>query len=150
MLSVNHRSRLLLIALLVAIASLEACAARGPRNTTRVAALAVGEAALGLDQIERQAYTSGLYGADAVAAKATHDAIGGKVLIVLRAARAFERAAASWPDDGTPAPAAVDAARAGLLAALADVETILPAAAAARDPILRALAAVRAALEVQS
>ena len=116
-----------------------ACAAKTPRDRGRVSALAVGEAVLTLDQAERQLYEGSVYD------KATHDKLGAVVLRVLYASRAFERAMAGW-SEGVPMPQAVGTAEAALRAALADVEKAVPQAAAARDPLLRALAAIRALL----
>lgn len=134
--------RVLAVVLAVGLLSASvACAARGARNQARVAALTVGEAALALDQVERDLYAAGIPGYD----KLLHDQVGQGVLKVLYAARAFERAARQW-QDGLEAPAAVDAARVGVTVALDDIEHLLPAAAAIRDPLLRALAGIRAVL----
>jgi hypothetical protein len=115
------------------------CAAKTARDKTRVASLGIGEVALGLDRIERDLYGGNVYD------KATHDKLGQGVLKVLYAARGYERAAAGWAPGG-PAPDVVDQARKGVLDALADFEKLIPQLAPARDPLIRALNAIRAAV----
>lgn len=137
---VSVRSRAaFVVALAVLAIGWQACAARGPRNQSRVAALTVGEAALGISRMETQLYRGNVY------AKDVHDTLSDPILKVLYAARGFERAVAAWPE-GADAPATVEAAKQAVLVALADLEHVVPTVAAARDPLLRAIAAVRAAL----
>ena len=126
------------LAIVIAAGS-AACAARGPRNQARVGALAVGDLVIAVSQAERSMYQTKVYDPPA------HEKLDAAIAKALFAARGYERAVKAWPTD-TPAPEAVDKAKAGLLAALSDVEQVIPAVAAARDPLMRALAAVRAAL----
>mgnify|MGYP001612203175 CR=1 FL=1 len=77
-------------ALLGVVALAVACAAR--QASLEDTALTVGELALTVDRLEREAFAAGLYGAD------RHAALGTQVLQVLRAARALERAAAAGRD----------------------------------------------------
>lgn len=137
------RNRSVAISLmLVTVIALAACAARGPRNKAQVGALTAGELALAIDQNERQAYAAGLPGYD----KAAHDRVGVAVTKVLYATRAYERAVAAWPADNATAPAGVEEARKGLNAALTDLEQAIPAIAGVRDPLNRAISALKAAL----
>lgn len=122
---------------LVIVSSLgPACAAKGLRNQTRVTALAVGDSVVALDEVEAVLFKANVYD------KATHDRIGDGVLKLARAARAFERGAASWQDG--PAPVTIASLRLGVLAALTDVEQLVPEAHRAR--FAAALAAIRAAV----
>lgn len=128
------------------VISLQAsCAARGARNKAQVGALAIGEAVLGLDQVEHTLYRADPPPYD----KPAHDKLGDAILKALHASRAYERAVVEWPTGATK-PQIVDAAEKGLTAALADVEAALPQAGAAREPLLRALAAARAAFAAQT
>jgi hypothetical protein len=131
---------LALTALLTTTIFTGACAARGARNRAQVAALSVGELALELSKTEREIYAAGVTGYT----KADHDRVGVALTRVLYATRGYERAVAQWPDG--PVPAAVTTALQGLQAALVDFGQALPALAPVRDPLLRAAAALRAAL----
>lgn len=140
----SHRThtghaRQAIIALAIVSSIGAGCAARSPVARVQVGALAVGEAVLGFDQVERQLYQGNVYD------KATHDSLGAVILKTLYAARAYERAAVPLVE-GQPLPATVTDALAGVQAALADLEKAIPAVTTARDPLLRALAAIRAAI----
>jgi hypothetical protein len=123
----NVRS-LAVAAVLVALVGSAACAAKTVRDQARVGALGVGESVLALAQVLK---------------------VNDGVIKVLYASRAYERAVAAWPDGGT-APEQVDAAKAGLTKALDDLVAIAPQIEAVRQPLLRAIAAVRAALTAQA
>lgn len=118
-----------------------ACAAKGPRNTTRVAALTAGDLALDLDKTERDIRAANLAGYD----KPKQDAVGAGILKVLYATRAFERAARQW-HEGDNTPAAVDSAKAAVVTALNDLQNVLPAIDGVRIPLLKALNALKAFL----
>ena len=131
------------VAVSVAIMMLISCAGnRAPRVQAQNAALAVGEAILAIDQAERTLYATGTM----VYTKADHDRVGAGILKALYASRALERAVAGWPQDGSSTNDAVDQASAGLLSALADLESILPATEQARVVLVSTIRAARAAL----
>jgi len=121
--------------------SLVACAAKAPRDQARVGALTVGQAVVALEQVERDIRESGVAGYDADAQRKVRTGLRQ----VAYAARGYERAVRQW-QDGVDAPGAVDAARTGLVAALDDFAKVAPQVEAVRIPLLRALAAIRAAL----
>jgi hypothetical protein len=143
--TVFRLSLIALVGIFVAMCAAQACAAKGPRNTTRVAALTAGDLALDVDKAERDIYAAGIkeYG------KPQHDAVGDQVLKVLYATRAFERASRQW-HDGETTPKAVDDAKAALVAAIADLERVIPATEAVRTPLLKALNALKAYLSSPS
>lgn len=118
-----------------------ACAAKGVRNQTRVGALTVGEAALAIDAAERQVAAGNIPAYDAAMQKQ----VGAGVLKVLHAARAYERAAASWKD-GEPIPQTLADAKVGLALALTDLSAVIPQAEAVRGPMLKAIDVLKAAL----
>ncbi len=118
-----------------------ACAAKGVRNQTRVGALSVGEAVLALDQAEQQLAAASIPGYDVPAQKA----VGAGMLKVLHAARAYERAAKDYPASG-PVPEQLAAAKVGINHALDDLVAVVPSIAGVREPILRAVNVLRAAL----
>jgi len=130
------------VILTLSASSFAACAARGPRAQIRVAAMSIGETALAIDQVERQVYAAGLTGYT----KADHDRIGAIVLRVLYAARAFERAAAAISEGVNTRTEALTVAEVAVLAALDDLTKALPAIDGVRDPLLKAIATVRAAI----
>lgn len=120
----------------------QACAARGARNKTRVAALGVTDAAISLSQAESNLHAANILNDQ------QHRTLDGPITRSLYAARAFERAARQWPESTKTLPADVDAARLAILAALSDVEKAVPAAANAHDAIVTAIEAVRAAVRL--
>lgn len=141
----KHRRRsvrmvVMFSAILALGVALEGCAARGARNKTRVAALTVGDAAVAISQTEATLFSGGAY------PKATHDQLNPKIITVLKASRAFERAAAGW-QGGDVTPASVETARTALLAALDDLQGISndlpPAFRQSIDALRSALAAVK-------
>lgn len=117
------------------------CAAKGPVNTARVAALTVGEAVLAIDEAEMTVYTAGTV---PQYDRAAHDAVGGYILKALLAARGYERAVRALPI--TKDQSSIDAAHDALVQAFTDIEHALPALQPVRQPVLMALAAARAAL----
>lgn len=119
-----------------------ACAARAPRDRAQVAALGIGEAALSLDQVERDLYGAHLYDAE------KHTELGAGVLKVLYAARAFERAAVAWPPGSLTPPDVVGVALNALYHALDDLEHLLPREAPVNDAMMHAIGAIRASLPV--
>lgn len=123
------------------LVTVTACAAKGVRNQTRVGALSVGEAALAIDAAERQVAAGNIPAYDAAAQKQ----VGAGVLKVLHAARAYERAAASWKD-GEPIPQTLADAKVGLALALTDLSAVIPQAEAVRGPMLKAIDVLKAAL----
>lgn len=134
--------RFLLMAFLcVTLATVWACAAKGVRNQTRVGALTVGEAALAIDQAEHQLLAANVPGYDVAAQKA----VSAGILKVLYAARAYERAAKDYPTTGT-ASEQIAQAKVGVARALDDLTAAIPATTAVREPLLRAINALRALL----
>ena len=130
---------LVVVALLALAIGAASCAAKGPRNQARVAALTVGEAVLGIDQVERTLFAQNAFD------KATHDRVGAIVLKALYASRSYERAVAAWPDSSLE-PSHVLAARHVLLAILQELGTILPASVSGRASFVVAVDVARAAL----
>lgn len=142
----SQSSRSLITAAAVAILLiLPACAAKGVRNQTRVGALTVGEAAIAIDQAERQVAAANVPGYDASAQKQ----VGAGILKVLHAARAYERAAASWQENG-PVPEQISAAKVGISQALDDLVAVTPSIEGVRSPLLKAIEVLRAALAAAS
>lgn len=131
---------LLLSTLVVTVVLTVGCATRGPRDTVRVSALAVGEAVLALDRTERSLYEANAYD------KATHDRLGAGLYKVLTAARAYERVVAGVPEGEADLVQHVETARTLLLIALREFEALVPPISGAREPLLRALAGVHALL----
>jgi hypothetical protein len=119
-----------------------ACGAKTYRDQARVGAKGVGELALAIDKQERDLYAANLPGYD----KAAHLKVGDGIYKMLVAVQAYERAAKQLPESGASPTATVDAAKMSALAALDSLVAILPQIAGIRDPLLRAVAAVRAAL----
>lgn len=108
-----RRAALPLVVLLV----LAGCAGT-LRDRIRTSAMLTGEAALTIDQAERDLYATGAYDA------ATHKELGGYVLTALTAVRAYERAAAAWPKDVTM-PDTIPQLLADAMKALAALERIV-------------------------
>jgi hypothetical protein len=119
-----------------------ACGAKTYRDQARVGAKSIGELALAIDKQERDLYAANLPGYD----KAAHLKVGDGVYKLLVAVQAYERAAKQLPESGATPTATVEAAKMSALAALDSLVTIIPQLEAVRDPLLRAIAAVRAAL----
>lgn len=137
--------RLLFVPLVaLALAGIVACAAKGVRNQTRVAALGVVDAAVAVSQAESELYASSVY------AKDTHDTLVEGKLKILYAAQSFERAAKSIPDGSNSLPVAVEKARIDVLRAVESFEKLVPAVGAAKGQIDVALQALRAALTRQA
>lgn len=134
----KHRVLALLsIPLLIATLGAAACAAKTPLAKAQVGALTVGQIVLDIRDAERQVYAGKLpqYGAT------EHRAVLEQIVNLEYAARGYERAVAAWPP-GQSIPQAVITAKAGLNAALADLQKALPAVQAVRDPMNRAIAAL--------
>jgi hypothetical protein len=125
----------------VLLVTLTACAAKGVRNQTRVGALAVSDAVLALNSAEQSIAAANVPGYDVPAQKA----VGAGILKVLHAARAYERAAKDYPANG-PAPQQLADAKVGINRALDDLVAAVPAIAGVREPLLRAVNVLRAAL----
>lgn len=119
------------------------CAARGTRNQVRVTALTVAEATAAVDRAEVQIALANIPQYDQAMQDGVNTAIGNLAL----ASRAFIRAAAQWPAASATPPEAVLQARAGLLAAIADLERVLPPIERVRGPIVIALSGLQAAIE---
>lgn len=91
------------------------------RDRVRTTALTTGEAALTLVETERQVYAAGIPGYT----QAKHlDAVD-KLIVLVTAVRAFERAAAAWPAEMPTMPKDVWQAQADALAAIAAVQHII-------------------------
>jgi hypothetical protein len=134
--------RFLLMAFLcLTLTTVWACAAKGVRNQTRVGALTVGEAALAINQTEQRLAAASVPGYDVAAQKA----VSAGVLQVLLAARAYERAAKAYPESGSPSDQ-VAQAKVGIIHALDDLAAAVPAVTAVREPLLRAIDALRVLL----
>lgn len=138
------RSLTLLLACALLL-TVTACAAKTVRNQARVGALTVGEAVLALDSAEQSIAAANVPGYDLPAQKA----VGAGVLKVLHAARAYERAAKDYPVDG-PVPQQLAEAKVGINRALDDLVAVVPAIAGVREPLLRAVNVLRAALTSSS
>jgi hypothetical protein len=129
------------VVILALALGVSACAARGPRAQAQVSALALTDLAVDISRAEQTVYEASVAGYD----KAAHDTVGRGILKVLYATRGYERAAGAWPE-GAPKPEHVTQAGLALGLALDDLTKVLPAIAAVRDPLNRAIAALRAAL----
>lgn len=130
------------LSVLALVLALSACAS-APVAKARTTALVVGEAILGVDQIERQLYRGNVYD------KATHDNLGAIILRALYAGRSYERAVAQL-ETGQSLPADVESAFKAVEVAIDDLQKAIPATAAARQPLMKGIAAIRAALAALS
>jgi hypothetical protein len=118
--------------------SLAACAATTAHDRVRVAALTIGDAVIGIDEVERGLADAQLPEYDAAAQRK----VSPKLVEVARAARAYERVArALQPGGGTPQQ--VDDVLRGLTTALDDLEHVLPASERVRVPIQQAIGVLR-------
>jgi len=114
----RHVKRQAVVVVLLAL-SLAACGAT-IRDNIRKSALVVGEAALTIDQLERDLYATGAAGYSAE----KHKQAGAAIIVMLTAVRSYERAAAAWPE-AVAMPTTVPQAMVDALLAIATVEKII-------------------------
>lgn len=129
------------MALLVFIAA--ACASA--RGAARSGAVTFSHLAHDVKVTEDQVYAAKIPGYD----QAAHRKVQGGIRKVLVAASAYDSAVHDWPANAT-ATAAVIASQKALNEALTELAQAIPAVAAVRDPLNRAIAALKAALATQS
>lgn len=131
---------LAVVALALALAPSAACAAKGARNQARVGALTMTEALVAIDRAEITVSEAGIpqYTTDA------RDRVGLAIGKVARFVAAYTVAVEDWDQDGTTVPQAVLDADKGLRGAVDELEKALPVIAAIRDPLSRALNALKA------
>lgn len=132
----------LVVMMVTALAFTAACGAKTYRDKARVGAKAVGELALAIDKQERDLYAANLPGYD----KAAHLKVGDGIYKMIVAVQAYERAAKELPQGSATPVQKVEAAKLSALAALDSLVAIIPEVSNVREPLLRAIAAVRAAL----
>jgi len=114
--------RFLSVLLLIAVLGVSASCAGSIRNQIRTSALVVGDAALGIDQIEQDIARAvpPIYTSPAQAQEVSRG-----VLATLQAARAYERAVRAWPAGEIAVPRTVWEAQTTALQAIVQVEGIL-------------------------
>jgi hypothetical protein len=119
-----------------------ACASA--RNTARAGAVTFSHLAHDVKVTEDQVYAAKIPGYD----RAAHMKVQQGIRKVLVVASAYDSAVHDWPADAK-ATDAVIASQKALNAALDELTQVLPGAAAVREPLNRAIAALRAALGAQ-
>lgn len=121
------------------LVELAGCAARGPRNRTRVAAETVGECVIALDSTERALFAGNAYALD------VHRRAGELIIKTAYAAQGFERAVAAW-QTGEVEPSNVQVARRVIAAVLDELDLAIPPDSVGHKPFLTAVQAIRAAV----